>query len=498
MQRTVIDWVEEAAKRYPNKKAIVCDEQYITYEELVIRTKRIATNIIKKGIEKKPIPILIDRNIDSIIAFFAVIYSGNYYVPIDSTLPYKRIETILNTLNQYKVIIKTTEKVPNELQDTFSISELDIGEIDFNKIATIQEKVIDTDPLYIIFTSGSTGVPKGVIVSHHSVIDLIDNFVYEFGFDEKNIFGNQAPFDFDVSVKDIYSTIKTAGTMVIIPKIMFITPKKIVDYLNTNHVNTIIWAVSALRIIENFKVFKNNKPHYLRNIMFSGEVMPVKVLNYWKEYIPEAVYVNLYGPTEITCNCTFYIVDKEYKDDESIPIGKAFKNTEIILLNENNEKCAMEEAGEICVRGSSLALGYFGNTIKTKEAFCINPLNENYEEKIYRTGDIGKYDKKGNLYFLARKDDQIKHMGHRIELGEIEGVVNAIENVDMACCIYHSKEEKIYLFYQSEKECTKEILNYLSTKLPKYMFPNVLIYVEKIPLSKHGKIDRVYLKEKYM
>lgn len=191
-------------------------------------------------------------------------------------------------------------------------------------------------------------------------------------------------------------------------------------------------------------------------------------------------------------------MDKEYKDDESIPIGKAFKNTEIILLNENNEKCAMEEAGEICVRGSSLALGYFGNTIKTKEAFCINPLNENYEEKIYRTGDIGKYDKKGNLYFLARKDDQIKHMGHRIELGEIEGVVNAIENVDMACCIYHSKEEKIYLFYQSEKECTKEILNYLSTKLPKYMFPNVLIYVEKIPLSKHGKIDRVYLKEKYM
>lgn len=499
MQKRVLDYLEEAKKAFPDKVVFADATKSITYSDFVKKSKIIAGNIRRTVTGKNnPIPVLIDRNIESIIAFFGIVYSGNYYIPIDANLPWKRISTILETLKAEFIITAAADSQSNDkFENIVSVEKMWEGSVDDGLIRKISDEVLDTDPLYTIFTSGSTGVPKGVMVSHHSVIDLVDNFACEFGFGSDRVFGNQAPFDFDVSVKDIYSTIKNAATMVIVPKKLFVSPAKLVAYLNDNKVNTIIWAVSALRVIENLKVFKKEVPKYLKSVMFSGEVMPVKVLNYWRKYIPDAEYVNLYGPTEITCNCTFYVVDKEYEETDILPIGKAFKNTEILLLNDDNRLCGTEENGEICVRGSSLALGYCNNPEKTKESFCQNPLNTVYPEIIYRTGDIGRMDADGNLYFVSRKDDQIKHMGHRIELGEIEAVANALDYVKASCCIYNAPEKKIYMFYQSEDKCDKEVLVDMGQKLPKYMLPNKLVHMEEIPLNKHGKLDRVRLRDEY-
>ena len=258
------------------------------------------------------------------------------------------------------------------------------------------------------------------------MIDLADQFREEFGFCEDCVFGNQAPFDFDVSVKDIYSALKNGASLYVIPKTMFSFPTKLIDYMNEKKITSVIWAVSALRILENLDVLSQKKPLWLRHVMFSGETMPVRVLNYWRTHLPDPLYVNLYGPTEITCNCTFFKVEGEFREGELLPVGRPFKNTGVFLLEDGKEVKEPGMLGEICVKGTCLALGYYNNPEKTAEAFCQNPFNKSYPERIYRTGDLGKYDREGRLIFVSRRDYQIKHQGHRIELGEIEAAAFAL------------------------------------------------------------------------
>lgn len=497
--KSVLEYLEDSAEKYPDKMVFADEKHHISYAEFVECAKRIGSKIMDKigNQTRKPVVVYIDRCIESIEAFMGVVYSGNFYVPIDNSLPEQRKKLIIDTLNPVMIICLEEEQM-ELIKDTRNILIQDLKDSCVNEpqLKKAQDDQIDTDPLYAIFTSGSTGVPKGVLVGHRSVMDLIDNFAEIFQFTHENIWGNQAPFDFDVSVKDIYSTIKSGGTMYIIPKRLFSMPLKLVEYLNENKINTAIWATSALVIIANFKTFDKILPKYLKQVMFSGEVMPNKVLNYWRSYLKELQYVNLYGPTEITCNCTYYIVDREFANEESLPIGKKFKNTDIILLDsERKQEVPKGEIGELCVRGSSLALGYYNNHEKTAEAFIQNPLNDSYPELIYCTGDLVNYNDRGELIFLSRRDFQIKHMGHRIELGEIEVAVNAIDFIETAVCIYDEENEKIVLFYQAKEECRKEIVERLQPILPKYMWPNKFVRYDKLPLNKNNKIDRGALKE---
>ncbi len=497
MQNNVLEYLESTVKRVPNKIAFANDQMGITFKEVYDQGRSIGTFLNKQGIYKQPVVVFMKKHPKAIVAFFGVIYGGNFYVPIDEEMPRFRIELILKNLNPRAIICDdTTKKVVETFEYKGAIYLYDdiLGTgIKEEVIQGIREAAIDTDPIYVVFTSGSTGIPKGVVACHRSVIDYIESLSEVLEFNEDTVFGNQTPLYFDACLKELYPTLKFGATTYIIPKSLFMFPLKLVEFLNEYKINTVCWVVSALTMISSFKVFDKLIPNYLHTVAFGSEVFPIKQFNIWKKTLPNAKFTNLYGPTEATGMCCYFKVERDFEEDEVLPIGRPFKNTEIILLNNNNKIPAKGELGEICVRGTSLTLGYYKAFEKTNEVFVQNPLNDAYPELIYRTGDLGKYNERGELMFVSRKDYQIKHMGHRIELGEIEVNVNMIEGIKSACCIYDKEKEKIVLYYVGDVS-TKEIASSLKEKLPRYMIPNSIEALETMPLTANGKINRVLLK----
>ena len=265
------------------------------------------------------------------------------------------------------------------------------------------------------------------------------------------------------------------------------------DYLNEHHVTFVFWVPFVLVNVANFNIFESKKPEYLKDVFIAGEVMPNKHLNYWRKHLPSCRYVNLYGPTEITVDCTYYIVEREFADSDPLPIGFPCRNSDVLILNDEKKECAINEEGELCVRGSSLALGYYNNSERTASAFIQNPLNSAYPEIIYCTGDIVYKNEQGEIMYVGRKDFQIKHSGYRIELGEIENAVLGTHMVDSCCVVYDFKNKQIVLFYQSHEdlnlgEFRKSILKFI----PRYMMPTVNNRVESMEINANGKIDRKY------
>jgi len=490
---TVLDYIEKTAMKYPEKLAIICEDEQITYQEFITKAKNTGTYIANLNIFKKPIIIFMDKGIDTLIAFLGSVYAGCSYTLVNPEFPHQRILDIANVLNSPLVItddehieLATSlfkDKVCNIKNIKNTIFNADI-------LSIIHNKVIDYDPLYINFTSGSTGIPKGVAICHRSVIDFMREFTNIFGIDNTDIIGNQAPFDFDVSVKDIYAAFFTGATLVIIPKSYFSAPAKLLDYIVDKKVTNLTWAVSALCLITTFHGLDYKVPTAIKRVIFSGEVMPIKHLNIWMEKLPNTMFVNVYGPTEITCNCTYHIIDRNRVYEDKIPAGKSFPNERVMLLDEDlKEITEPHQKGLICVSGTALALGYYNNKTKTEEAFIPNPLVTEYQEMMYNTGDLGEYNEFHEIVFCGRKDFQIKYQGHRIELEEIERAMMKINGIIRACVIFEEEKSKLYGFYIGDMD-KKDLHLKLKETLPAFMIPTKLIQVGEMPLTKNGKIDR--------
>lgn len=500
-QKNVLEYLDESARKYPLKVAFTDNRREETFRVFQKRAMAVGTAITKRtGAHNRPIAVLVDRDLLCLTAMMGILYSGNYYVPIDNKLPKQRMDNVFSKLDPEMILYREEDSdCVMDFSDRFdlmSVEEALTADIDTQVLRERRAQVLDIDPVYIIYTSGSTGIPKGIVVSHRSVVDFVEWIAPCCDVSDQNVIGNQTPFYFDASVKDIYLTFKCSACMHIIPKNLFSFPVKLIEFLDHKKVNTLPWATSAFNMVAGSGVLDSYVPKHVRLLIIGGEAMRAKSMNIWRRAIPQVQIFNVYGPTETVVDSAYYKVERSFEDYEAIPIGRACENKEIFLLDENLRPVADGEPGEICVRGVGLAKGYYGDFEKTNAAFVQNPLNPYYPDMIYRTGDIGKVNDRGEIVFQSRADGQIKHMGYRIELGEIERALNSMENMKNAACLYDQKKEKIICFYEGDTD-TLRITRHLKSIIPKYMFPNVYRPMQSMPYNATGKIDRVRLREVY-
>ena len=514
--------------------------------------------IEKLGVDRTPVAVFAGRKMVTPAYFLGVVYAGRPYAPIDASLPDKRIEKILENLcpraivadreslghvesivdelaksegferpqifvaedisrfewivgadGNCKISESTGGVVPGceeETDDIAAENENDtddvvvagcVGKTDdssLEKLAAVRRQMSMTDPLYIIYTSGSTGNPKGVMTSHLSLMTYINAYCDVMHIEGDDVLGNQSPLDYIAAIRDIYLPLKTGCSTAIIPKEYFMEPNALFDYMNEKKVSSVGWSVSAFTILTSLGAFEEIELKSLRKICFSGSVMPCRVLRKWQENLPKAHFVNQYGPTEATASCTYYSVDHTVEEDEVLPIGQAYDNYRVFLIDEHENEPAVGEQGEICVCGPILALGYYNDKERTNAAFTLNPLNKAYPERMYRTGDYGRLDEDGILHFCGRMDRQIKHMGHRVELDEVEHAANVVEGVAESCVIYNKAKEVLILFYTGD--CDRRSLALaLRDELPGFMVPRKIKKLEQLPKLPNGKYDMKKLEE---
>lgn len=497
--KNVLEYLEASAERLPDKTALRDGKVSFSFSELLELSRRIGTaTSALAGVPNKPVAVLCDREALSVAALLGVLQSGCFYVPLERRMPRKRLAAILERLRPAALLRLEADDWADELGlPALTMEEAAGTEPEPELLLSRKAAVLDADPAYMIYTSGSTGVPKGIVITHRGLIDFTEWLTQSCGLTGYDALADQAPLYFDTSVKNIYPGLKLGATVHLLEKKLFSFPLLLIRYLNEHKITALIWSTSAFQLVADSGVFERERPESVRLVAVGGETLRARHLNIWKRALPDALYYNHYGPTEVTVDCAWYKIDRDFADGETVPIGRACENMELLLLNENGLPAAPGETGEICVRGLGLAPGYYDEWEKTSAAFVQNPLNPHYPDRLYRTGDLGTMDGDGNITFLSRRDGQIKHMGHRIELGEIETAVCALDGIGQAICLFDEKADKILCVYEGALDGSEMILA-LRSMLPKIMLPNICRRVPALPRNANGKVDRARLREEYI
>lgn len=498
MSKTILDFFDQTVESYRDKIAVGDSEREITYKELQDQAKIIGSSLAQQGYKRQPIALFMKRSINVTGAMLGTLYSGNFYVVLDCDSPIDRLSKILETLSPAAIVYD------NELQDkvdkldvnSYKVSYQNILEspIDEALLESVRLQMLSTDPAYSIFTSGSTGNPKGALLTHSNVISYMDWFITTFNIDAQTVFGSQTPPYFSMSVTDMFASFFTGAGYQLIPKEYFAFPVRAVEFMNQRQVNTIYWVPTAMGIVAKMDLFKYVKPKHLENVFFAGEVMPVKYLNYWRKHFPDVRFTNLFGPTETTDICAYYVVNREFSETETLPIGVPCSNCRLFVLNEEGMEAVNGEEGELYASGPFIAKGYYKNKEKTDEAFIQNPLHNDYHEIVYKTGDLVRQNDKGEFEYIGRKDFQIKHMGYRIETGEIEAAFGALDHIELTVCIYDDQNDKLILAYEGKEDMINILRETAEESLPEYMRPHDYKAFDNFPKNQNGKIDRKELK----
>lgn len=502
MKINLIEYFIETVQKFANRTAVVDGERKITFSEIDEKARQLAKTIVNVcNCQNRPVAVFMPKSIETAFSDLAITYSGNTYMNLDVKNPAERLGNIIALVQPAAVITNTKlsaviSGILPENVKLINVEEMTEGEApnaDF--FLNRNNNLIDTDPYCIINTSGSTGTPKGVVLNHKSFIDFMAQTFDEYQFSENDVIGSLSPVVFDIWSYEICLLMGKGACIVVIPETYSAFPVKILQLMQQHKVSYIFWVPTIMVNIANMGLLQQMALPDLRLCWFAGEVFPTKQFNIWRHSLPQTKFANFYGPIEITLDCVYYNIEREIADDEPIPIGKPFRNTSILILDSDNQNVtAANQEGELCIRGTSLAMGYYNNPEKTAAAFVQNPLNHSYPEIIYRTGDLVFINDRGEIVFKGRKDSLIKHMGYRIELGEIEHVIiNTLKLVKNGCVVYQHQRKEITLYYEADQELSAtEFRKAIGNTLPKYMIPVVYHRLPELKRNTNGKIDRLY------
>lgn len=488
--KTIHQLFEDQVEKTPDNPAIIFEKEKLTYRELNCRANQLARLLIEKGVQTDHIVgIFMERSIDMVISILAILKAGGGYVPIDIEYPQERIQYMLKD-SQAKIVL--TQK---------SLVGL-IRETDFHEqVVTLEEQKMvmqddvnlnlpcnSSDLAYVIYTSGTTGNPKGTMLEHKGIANLIDYFKKILEITPEDRVGQFASISFDASVSEFFMALLTGASLYIIPKDTINDFVTFETYMNQNEISIITLPPTYLIHLDPERIL------FLRKLITAGSATSFPLVNKWKEKL---TYINAYGPTESSICATTWIAKSEEVEKQSVPIGSPIQNTQIYIVNQTLENVPCGEIGELCISGIGLARGYWNRPKLTAEKFVTNPFVPG--EKMYRTGDLAKWFPDGTIEYVGRMDHQVKIRGHRVELGEVETVLLRHYKIKEAAVIARKDaHEQAYLcayFIETEQASITELREYVARELPMYMIPSYFVRLDKMPLTPNDKIDRKALPE---
>lgn len=497
----VQQYFSESAAKFPDKPGVCCEDDSLTFRQVEEFTNAFARELQAAGVKRGQfVPFFMKKGVRSILSILSVLKADCAYVPIDAKSPAQRLQSILATTQANVVIVDNDshalikELVPIEKRPHI----LNISEFTPRNTAPIAAQNLSIDIAYVLFTSGSTGVPKGVMIPHKAIIDYIEWCVETYQLSDRDVISNHAPLYFDNSTFDLYCAFKTGATLQLAHEELNVLLPRLAKWISEHEITTFFCVPSVLTLLLRSKRIKADSFPKLRHVIAAGEVLPRDILAEWMELYPYIQFTNMYGPTEITVDCSYHVIRQSPgKEVLSIPIGKARNNMELFVRMENGALSqAIGAQGELLVRGTSVAYGYLGDAERTAKAFIQNPLNKIFHDPLYCTGDLVRIDDNGDFLFLGRADDQIKYLGYRIELGEIEASLVGIDGVHEGVVVFNNSSNEAErelgaLVSLNEGFDAEKLRQELAKRLPVYMVPTrIKIATEEFPRTPNGKYDR--------
>ena len=499
MKANMLEYLEETADRLPDKTAFYDDRDSFSYAQLRDTAKRIGSCLSSVCPPRQPVALLLDsRSIRNIPAMFGVLYAGCAYAPLDIAMPAERLNLLLNLLQPAAVL--TDEKGAK----AFAACDLkDVPQVDYDEAVStkIDEAALDAirrqasvyDPMSILYTSGSTGIPKGSIQTHFSYVHWAEATNEVYGFTENMVFGNQSPFFYANSVLDVISPVSLGATVYLLPAGVLTFPKRMIACLKDQHITCLCMTPSSFINIVNANVLTSGCLPDLKWGIMSGESMPWLPLKAWMEATPNASWWHYYGSTE-AFSVAVGKVSKEHEAGQRLPVGKPFRLAHILFLDEDGREAAPGEPGEMLLSSPWIAWGYHRDEERTNASWVVDPLKRGWQERFFKTGDVGFLQPDGQLMVLGRMDNQIKHMGYRMELDEVEAALLGLPGFQEGCVLFDQKQGEIWCFFTGELE-EKGIRAELKNKLARYMLPDHYVHQDEMPHTASMKIDRNRLKQ---
>jgi len=507
--------VINSAARLPNKIAFTDGQKSLTFQELKNRMDQVANLLQKLDVKKGDrVGVYLNRGLETAIAIYGVMRAGGIYVPLDSKSPAKLTRFLIKDCG-IKVLITNPSQTRNvrtvlseqhDLETIIGLKEgTSIPNISWKKVEAesvefkAEFQILEEDPAYIIYTSGSTGNPKGIVHSHYSGLSYARLTADLYGINENDIVGNHAPVFFDISLLGYFTAPLVGASTLIIPDAYTVLPASLGQIIEKEKLT--IWYSVPLALIQLVQkgMLEDRDMSSLRWVLYAGEPFPPKYLRRLMLQWPHANYSNIYGPAE-TNQCTYYNIPNPPDSEDPIPIGRVWGNTEMFIVDENDEAISPGEVGELLIRSATMMKGYWQQPELTKKSLFKRINSQGFEDTFYRTGDLVREDEGGLLHFLGRKDHQIKTRGYRVELGAVEAVLVAHAEVSEAAIFSIKKEDDTVaigaavIVNEVSDIDEKQLIDFLKQQLPFYAIPEQISILNEFPRTGSGKINRSAIK----